>query len=261
MRQRSAFSASVVLPRGLLLAVALVVLPSVAGPPHPLPPAGEMEQCHRLIETKQYEQARERLTRIVAGHPTWQRAVFFLGLTFHEEQRYAAAQPLFARALDLDPLSADVPLIRLHYAWASYYLGQTETARLQLLALLAVRPQTADAHFALGLLEIDADRVESATSHLKTAIELAASAEDARMEGKARARLADVLVRNGDLAGARAELEAALRLRPDAYEAYYKLSRVLERLGDPDGAARALEMHQKVREQVRPSVAPAGVPR
>ncbi len=219
-----------------------------------------MEQCHRLIESKQYEEARERLTPIVAGHPAWQRAVFLLGLTFHEEQRYAAALPLFARALDLDPLSVDVPAIRLHYAWAAYYLGQTATARAQLLALLEARPRVADAHFALGLLDIDADDVPSATSHLKTAIELAASAKDARTEGKARARLADVLVRQGDLAGARRELEAALRLRPDAYEAYYKLSRVLERLGEPDSAARALEMHHKVREQVRPAGPPAGVP-
>lgn len=213
-----------------------------------------MERCYRLIQAKHYVAARVRLAPIVESHPGWQRATFLLGLSFHEEGRYAEARPFLERGLRLDAASPDVPAIRLHLGWTLYYLGEAAAAREQFDALLAKGPAIADVHFALGLLEFDADRTESAATQFQRAIELAATAGDARAEGKARARLADVLVRHGELERAKTELEAAVRLRPDAYEAYFKLSRVLERLGDHEGAARVLKQHHAIREEVRPSL-------
>jgi tetratricopeptide (TPR) repeat protein len=246
---------------GLILSMGGSPAPPVGSTPGPpgvpraaLPPPGEMERCYRLIQARHFVAARVRLAPIVESHPGWQRAKFLLGLSFHEEGRYAEARPYFERALSLDADSPDVPAIRLHLAWTLYYLGETAGSREQLEALLSKGPAVADAHFALGLLEFDADRVESAAKQFQRAIELAVAVEDPRTEGKARARLADVLVRNGDLERAKTELQAAVRLRPDAYEAYFKLSRVLERLGDHEGAARALEQHHTIREQVRPSL-------
>jgi tetratricopeptide (TPR) repeat protein len=215
-----------------------------------------MERCFRLIEAGQFEAARARLEPIVAAHPRWQRALFLLALAHHEQKRYGEARPLFARALAADPSSADVLAIRLHYAWCLYYLGDAEGARREFESFVAERADYADAHFGLGLIAFDADDVAGATERFETAIRLAQAAGDVRREGKARARLADVLVRTGELTRARTELETAVKLRPDAYEAYFKLSRVLERLGDAEGAARALELHHSVREQVRRSGSP-----
>ncbi len=242
----------------LWVLAAIAIQPArAAGPPGgPLPHPDEMERCYRQIREGQFDAARARLTPIVAHHPDWQRATFFLALTFHEEQRYAEARPLFARALALDPSSPDVPAIRLHHGWALYYLGELDAAQEQMTAFVKLRPDHPDGPFALGLIDFDADAVESASARFRRAIELSQAAKDPRSEGKARARLADVHVRLGDLAAAKHELETAVRLRPDAYEAYFKLSRVLERLGDAEGAAAALAKHHEVRERLRPTAPP-----
>jgi tetratricopeptide (TPR) repeat protein len=236
----------------LMLAAAVVTLAGAdSPPPAPLPPPGEMARCHRLIAEGHFDEARARLAPIVEAHPAWQRATFLLGLAYHEESRHGEARPLLERALAIDASSEDAEVVRLFLGWSLYYLGDADGARRHFETFAAARPREADVHYALGLLAFDADDAEGAAARFTTAIELARRAQDARTEGKARARLADVHVRLGRLAEAKRELEAAVRLRPDAYEAYYKLSRVLERLGDEDGAARALERHRAVRDQVR----------
>lgn len=212
-----------------------------------------MARCLALIKAHQYEAARGRLQPIVALHPAWARAQFLLALSYHEEQRYELARPLFERALELDPAERTVLPF---YGWCLYYLGDATAAARQFSGYLQHDPDYADAHYALGMIDYDRDDLEPASRHFADTIRLAAAAGDARTEGKARARLADVHVRRGELEQARTELERAVTLRPDAYEAFFKLSRVLERLGDREGAARALAQHDKVREQVRPS-APA----
>jgi Tfp pilus assembly protein PilF len=215
-----------------------------------------MQRCHELIRAGEFDAARARLIPIVTAHPRWQRATFLLGLSYHEEQRYGEARPLFARALALDPASDDTTSIAMFYGWTLYYLGEPDAARRQFETVLARRPEDPESHFALGLIDYDADDLAAATRRLEAAIALAGARADARAEGKARARLADVYVRRGELARARELLEAAVRLRPDAYEAYHKLATVLERLGDAAGAARARARHREVREQVRPSSGP-----
>jgi len=212
-----------------------------------------MDRCYRLIEAGRFESARERLEPIVAAHPGWQRAAFFLALSYHEQHLHGEARPLFERALAIDPASRDATAIRNYYGWTLYYLGEREEARRQFEAFLEARPEDPEAHFALGMIAFDEDDLAGATRRFEAAIRLAKASGDARPEGKARARLADVLVRTGKLEQARGELEAAVKLRPDAYEAYFKLSRVLERLGDAEGAARALERHRKLRDEARPA--------
>jgi tetratricopeptide (TPR) repeat protein len=241
----------------VVLGAAICGLPGLVWSQAALPPAGEMTRCLDLIRAKQYQAARDRLEPIVLGHPGWARAHFLLGLTYHEEQRYERARPLFARALALD---AQERAVLPYYGWCLYYLGEPEDARRQFVEYLETNPGYADAHFALALLDFDRDDLNAAAERFDTAIRLAAAAGDARIEGKARARLADVHVRRGALPAARAELERAVVLRPDAYEAYFKLSRVLERLGDREGAALALRRHDEVREQVRPGARPPSPP-
>lgn len=211
-----------------------------------------MTRCLELIKAKQYEAARLRLEPIVSAHPGWARAHFLLALTYHEEQRYELARPLFARAVQLDAAEHSVLPF---YGWCLYYLGDLEAARRQFEAYLQVKPDFADGHYALALIDFDRDDLEAASRRLATTINLASSAAEPRTEGKARARLADVHIRRGELEQARTELQRAVELRLDAYEAYFKLSRVLERLGDHEGAQRAFETGQALREQVRPSVA------
>jgi hypothetical protein len=72
------------------------------------------------------------------------------------------------------------------------------------------------------------------------------------MAGRAHARLGDLYVRLDDLAQAKRELETALALFPDEVEALFKLSRVLQRLGDPAGAEAARKRFEEARARARP---------
>jgi tetratricopeptide (TPR) repeat protein len=232
-----------------LVALALGSGPPDAAPRAPLPPPGFMEAVLKLIEEDRTADARELLEPLVANHPAWPRAHLYLALTYHRENRYDPARELFERTLVLDP---QYTIVRYYYAWCLYYLGRLGEARENFTTFLAAKPGNADAIFGLALIDYDEDKIDSARARLLEAIRIASEGQDAATEAKARARLADVHVRTGELAQARSELERSIELNPRNYETYYKLSRVLERLGDTAGAEQARQKHREVRERIRP---------
>ena len=213
------------------------------------PPPQELALCVQLIQQGQYEAANQRLSPMVEAFPSCARAHLLLGLTHHKQRRYHEARPLFARALELDP--NDAP-IRMYYGWCLYYLGDSGEARKLFEAFLSSSPDYTDAHFALGLLDFDADNLDSAARRFAKAIELARKSRNRSDEAKARVRLGDVHVRTGKLAEARRELERAVELNPDLYAAYFKLSVVLERIGDAKAAEQARKKHDEVRKRLHP---------
>ncbi|MBX3394479.1 MAG: tetratricopeptide repeat protein [Phycisphaerae bacterium] len=218
-------------------------------------PNAELMHALRLIREKQFDRARSKIEPLVAAYPEWSRAWLMLAMTYHEEQRYGMARPLFAKALALNPNDHNA---RPFYGWCLYYLGAADEARAQFEAFLKVNPQYADAHFAIGLIEYDDDNLDEAMRRFNRTIEIAKMSKDPRTEGKARARSADVHIRRNELTQARDELESAVRLRPDAYEAYHKLSRVYERLGNRSKAEQARRMHDEIRERMHPTSQPMG---
>jgi len=113
-------------------------------------------------------------------------------------------------------------------------------------AYLSVKPDYVDAIFALGLIAFDGDDVEAARKRFTRAVELAQAQGDRPREALSRFRLADVLVRTGDLEHARSELLRSIGLDPNNPKSYFKLSRVLQRLGDDEGAARARQKYEEV---------------
>ncbi|HWL93546.1 MAG TPA: tetratricopeptide repeat protein [Phycisphaerae bacterium] len=237
----------------LVAAVAALQNPPNPTSPAPRPAAQELAECLRLIRGKEFPAARVRLERLVVDHPTWARAEFMLGLTYHEEQRYGLAKRYFARAVALDPRDL---AFRPFYGWCLYYLGEAAAAREQFEAYLEAKPDYSDAHFAIGLIEYEADDLEAAAARFRRTIELAIATKDARVEGKARARMGDIHIRRNELEKARDELLKAVKLRDDAYEAYFKLSRVFERLGDKSKAKWAREMHKSIYEKMHPTPPP-----
>lgn len=215
-----------------------------------LPSPGFMPHCLNLIKKERYEEARRLLEPVVSEHPGWGRAKLYLGLTYHKEFKYAPARKLFEQAIKLDP---EYEQTLVFYGWSLYYLGELQASREQFEKYLKLNPEYADAIFALGLIEFDTDEIESAKQRFLLAIEISQSHSDASTESKARARLADVHIRNGALAEAKKELDRSIELKPDNYETYFKLSRVLQRLGDAEGAAAARQKHKEVRERIRPT--------
>ncbi len=218
-------------------------------PRAPLPPPGELARCKWMIDAGLNIAARARLEPIVEQHPSWARAISLLALTYYKENRFEPARALFARALAADP---EEIAIRPVYGWTLYSLGELDDAETMFESLLERMPEYAAAHYALGVIHLDRDEVDSARRRFETAVRLAAEQQDRAMEGRARARLGDIHVRLDDLAQAKRELELAVELFPDEYDALFKLSRVLQRLGDPEGAEEARRRFEEVKARVRP---------
>ena len=213
-----------------------------------------MDAALRLIKRGQTAEARQRLEPVVASHPGWGRAHFYLALTYHEEQRYAEAEGLFRRALELDPEYAPP---RVFFGWCLYYLGKLPEARKMFESYRTTAPEYADAHYALGLIDFDEDNLESASTRFLQTIELAQKQHLPPTESKARARLADVMIRSGDLQHAKEELLRSIALNPDNYETYFKLSRVLQRLGDAAGAEKARNDYEEAFRRSRAKSPPS----
>ncbi len=202
-----------------------------------------LPRCVDLIRDGRHVEARELLEPAVARHPDWAGAKLYLALTYNQDRRWETAKNLFEDVLRLDP---DLHAVHVPYGWCLYYLGQLEAARRSFETYSKIDPDYADAIFALALIDFDNDDLTSARRRFRQVIELAESRGDATREALARARLADVHLRAGELDRAREELTLSIRLDHDNAKAYFKLSRVLQLLGDTEGAEKALGMHADI---------------
>jgi tetratricopeptide (TPR) repeat protein len=211
------------------------------------------------IQRGETGRSRLALTGYMNSHPQDGQAVFLNGLTYHREKSYALARKHFDRAIEMSP---EYYATYYFNGWAAYYLGQLSEARNLFHANLAFQPENGDTHFALGLIALDLNEREEARKRFEKAIELHTGQPRRQPElAKSRARLGEVLALEGDLARAREELEAATKLNPRAYEAWYQLSRVLTRLGEDDAAAVALRRHEEEERRFSaPPEAPMGPP-
>lgn len=215
----------------------------------------ELTAAFVLISRGQTDAARARLEAHLAGHPDDGQARFLLGLTYHREKRYALARPHFEAAAELEP---DYHPTYHFLGWCLYYLGDMPASRAAFEEHLRRVPGEGDSHFGLGLIALDEDRLADAEIRFRRAIELQASNPGRRRDvSKAHARLADVHIRRDELEAARRELETATALWPQHYTAFYKLSRVLNRLGERDAADEAFRQYRHWQAQAQ---APRGVP-
>ncbi len=230
------------------------VAPST-GEKAPIPLGPELQAAAGLIGRQQTDSARARLQPFIEAHPDDGQAAFLLGLTYHREKRYALARPWFESAAA--PAPDYHPTYHFH-GWCLYYLGDMQGARAAFDRHLAFLPGEGDSHFALGLIALDDDRLDDARQRFSRAIELQQNhPRRAREVSKAHARLADVHIRRDELEAARDELRFATALWPQHYTAFYKLSRVLNRLGENKAADEAFRLYRKWEARAEK---PRGVP-
>jgi len=229
--------------------------------PDPAPLDGELATIFQLISRGRTGAARVRLVKFDKLNPDNGRSAFLFGLTYHQEQKYAKARPHFERAIGLEPSYSTTLYF---YGWCLYYLGELDAARTAFELHLSAQPDTADSHFALGLINLDQANLEDAERRFKRAIELqrvdgVTSGELAERDqrlarnlSKAHTRLGDVYMRRQDLDQARTHFQTAVELFPGNYKTYYKLYRVLTRLGEDEAAQQALKRHNEISEQINP---------
>jgi tetratricopeptide (TPR) repeat protein len=211
---------------------------------------GPLASFHALIVERRTGAARVRLRKHLDRHEADGRAAFLFGLSYHREKRYALARPWFERAIRDAP---EYPVTHYFLGWALYYLGDAAAARAAFETHLHHDPDEGDSHFALGLVDLDEDRVDDAADRFERAIALQEGRADRVRElAKAYALRSDVHVRRGDLAAARADLVRATALHPDHYAAHHRLYRVCLRLGDDDAAARARRDFMAAHERMYP---------
>ena len=196
-----------------------------------------LTESFRLIESRRTGPARVRLRRHLESHPGDGKAYFLFGLSYHREKRYGSARPWLERAVELDE---GYPPAWHFLGWCLYWLGEPAMGRAALQRHLLLDPDEGDTHFALGLIDLEEDRLDEAEVHFQRAITLQADRPGRRREvAKCHARLGGIHLRRGDLDRARAALERATDLHEQHYEAFYMLSLVLRRLDEDEAAVLA----------------------
>lgn len=213
-----------------------------------------LAEAHRSIQAKRYADARALVAAYLARAGASARrgqAEFLIGLSYHEAELYAEAEPYFAQAVALEP-----GYLATYYYRGSglYQIGRLPEARASLEAYLAAQPDSPEASFTLALVALEEDRPDEAAQRIERAIALteprlsdpARRADASRDIGRYLARLADARMRKDDLAGARTALERSVGLVPDIPDVWSKLHRVLVRLGDDKAAQAALARYEEV---------------
>ncbi len=192
--------------------------------------------------------SRTILDEVARQYPDSQRTRFLIALSYHKEKRYELASRLFAAVVAAGPTFEGFDGVFHFQGWALYHLGRLDAAEEAFEKHVTAQPDVVDTWFGLGLVALDEDRLDDAENALREAMRLGVgNPRKRRSVSKARTRLADVLVRRGRLEDARRELVIATSEWPDNASAHYKLSRVLARLGDAAGSARALDEHRRLR--------------
>jgi Tfp pilus assembly protein PilF len=217
----------------------------------------ELAPLAALITQRRTGPARVQIRNYLNQHPADGQATFLFGLSYHREKKYAQAIPYYEQAAALEPDYAPI----YHFAgWAHFYLGDLAASRANFEQFLKRSPNEPDSLFALGLIDLNEDKLDEAQLRFTRSIELcnAEKQVDLKALSKAHARLAEVYERQEELEKASLELQKATELYPDHYEAYYRLSRILTRLGQQAEAQLAQQKYLAAKDRVAAAAARGG---
>jgi tetratricopeptide (TPR) repeat protein len=193
-----------------------------------------------MLRDESWERAETALRLVAKDHPDDAQTNLLLGFAIQKQKRYSEALPYFTKVLAAGQAFPEIDSVFYLRGWCSYYLGEVDDARAAFEEHLRRVPNTADSHFALGLIAFDGGELEKAEASFRTAIDLQKDVRGGERDlAKAWARLGETLAQRGDLEGGRAALARAVELYPDHDEAWAMLARLLDRLGRSDEAERA----------------------
>ena len=199
----------------------------------PNPTELDPSEQEQALRAEQLKTAQE----LVAAFPKSDDAVYLLGLVHNEQGNTEAAIESWERSLELDASRADANdslghalLLRDEYEKAGEYLRKA----------LAIDPTLATANARLATALIHQGKMREAVSILEKAREL--SADGHRLLGEAYQHLQE-------FEKAKVSYTKAITLKSDMAEAYYGLSKVLNRLGEREQADKHFQTFSVLRER------------
>ncbi|RMH02319.1 MAG: hypothetical protein D6702_09165, partial [Planctomycetota bacterium] len=225
------------------VATALAALRSA--PPPARPPAEEVLAVHRALAAGDLARARELSAALLARSPEDPEAALARGIVLFLSGSYGNARPLLEQALAAAPGFPGADRILYFYGSCLTRLGDGAGARAALEGQLELLPEDGDTLVALGELDLQEGRTEEALDRFERARPSLATEQErgipvqaslARLEAGAGAALLQL----GRVEEAAAALEHSVQLDPSRPETWYALSRARLRLGDLEGASRAV---------------------
>ncbi len=192
---------------------------------------------------KKNQDAEVSLRRATELSPGSGEAFYYMGRLAYTENDMPSALRAFQRAVEIEPTSmrAHNNLALTHEALAQFDLARAAYLKaIELEQKQAVKSEWP--YFNLGALRFKEGHPQEAIDYVKEAL--------LRKPGwaKAKVKLAIALAAVGNLAGARAQLEAVLRSDARNADAHYQLALVLVRVGEKELADQHFTRFNKFRQ-------------
>ncbi len=211
----------------------------VAASLSPADPKIAFDYAQSLLRNQEFGTAADTLGPALQAHPNEAQLVLALGVARYGQRRFDDSVVLFLRVIKLDPL------IEQPYAFLGRIIDQagahsseiTEAYR----ARLAQRPNDGEANLLLAkALLANGGNDEEAKTLLRRSIAI----DNGRWES--HYELGALLLKQRDYQGALAELLLSINSDPKQPAPHYQLSRVYDRLGQPEKAKAQREIHQTI---------------
>ena len=228
------------------------------------PPSPGMAQIRQAMSSGSMGRVRMLVEQELARNPDNLQATFILSEILFRSAQYGAARPGFEKVLERGPSFPGGEYTFLAYGRCLLSLGEGEQARESLLAFLKLQPGNGEALSVLGLLEIADGNPDQAILYLDQAVKVFETLEAQRgadmtaNRAKMLASKAEAWLQKDELENARSSLRSSLQLNPTDPQTHYTLSRVLTRLGDAEGARRAMRDFERVKAEASRSPNPQG---
>ena len=201
---------------------------------HPENPNAHFGLAHLAVRVRELDGAITAIEQALILRPEWEQAALFKVRILISKKDSRQAQFFYEDYLSDFPRAT---MVRINYARYLVDLKQWNTAREQFKQVIKVSPNDADGTFAVGLLSLQTNKLEEADKYLILALKLRPSNHQARIYlgqvaeqrkqyaqaakwyreipagefyFEAQMRLAIVIAKQGDLAGARKHLHLTL---------------------------------------------------
>jgi len=234
---------------GLLVTACGEAAPASSAPRRPTM-AAELRPAAAAIDARRFEEARRIAQAYLGEHAHDPQALFLIGLSHAYADNHGAARPFLEQTLARAP---DFDLAWEPLARTRFLLGDLAGARAAWTSYAERAPADPKGPHGLGLVALEETRLDEAEAHFRRALacfdalEPRQAAARAGERSESHARLGEVRLAAGDLAGARAELLRAIELSDGNLSALYTLGLVHRRLGEEALADAVAARYERAR--------------